>query len=806
MAAPVWVLSVDLQTKTATFQSGMAEAAKSARGAFTDIKGGSKELGSEVGGNMGVARHGVMLLTEEFGVHLPRGLVTFLAELGPVGAAMEAAFPFLAIILGATLLLEHLAKMREEGQKLTEDQVKFGLAAQNAFNGLDDKLLQAGIRADDLNNNHLGALAKQLTLIDHQSLAELAHEFGELAKSADSVFEDLKSHWYTFGIGSSGAKHALTEFQGEYQKLLAQGKDSEAADLLKGTRDSAQKVLDLQKQAAATAGNSGASGGGDREKLLAHEASLNGLKSAGVGYTEKEVQAQQTLLDALNAQVQIQGKVAELKKQDDANVKRTTAGQMSAEAATAARAAVESQLRIGQQAIAADRATATAQLDIHRASVADREAVDVAFADRELALQLSANHKELEALDKLAKDYPNALKGLHEKAEELEAQHAAKVTEIQQRATIAQAAKDLQTMEQSEREKIEITQQGSAARLSAIAAALHAEEAAGLQDTSFYRDLLNQRVEAARQASEEEAKEKAQAGALMAAYDEKMGSMSVAAQKEHQALIDSSRRMTDQMRVSEAINAANQDYAIQLTAIAQQIAALDKGGKDYNNKLLELQNKQKEMIQAHENEITAIKDKAEIERNSRILGADKQFNDTIASGMTQALMGHKSFAAEMNSIGNTVVTGMMENAIKSVLANDFTKESDAAAAARKAYLTGEAIGGPAGIVLGPIFAAAAFASVMAFQSGTDYVPGFGTGDKVPAMLEPGEGVVPGGVMDNLRKMASSGNMGGGDHYHAHVSPTYHLQALDTDGMDKILKAHAETLSKHVGNELRRMNH
>jgi hypothetical protein len=33
------------------------------------------------------------------------------------------------------------------------------------------------------------------------------------------------------------------------------------------------------------------------------------------------------------------------------------------------------------------------------------------------------------------------------------------------------------------------------------------------------------------------------------------------------------------------------------------------------------------------------------------------------------------------------------------------------------------------------------------------------------MLEPGEGVVPGGVMDGLRSMARSGNMGGGNHYH-----------------------------------------
>src|SRR3984957_1767446 len=164
MAAPVWVLSVDLQTKTATFQSGMADAAKSARGAFSEIKSGSGEMGREVGGNMMEARHGVMLLGEEFGIHLPRALTTFIASIGPIGAAMEAAFPFLAIIVGATLLLEHLAKLKEEGGKLTESQVNFGTAVNNVLNGLDMKLLEAGIRTDELNHNHLAALNKQLEL------------------------------------------------------------------------------------------------------------------------------------------------------------------------------------------------------------------------------------------------------------------------------------------------------------------------------------------------------------------------------------------------------------------------------------------------------------------------------------------------------------------------------------------------------------------------------------------------------------------------------------------------------------------
>src|ERR1700678_419351 len=207
MAAPVWVLSVDLQTRTASFQTGLGEAARSARTAFSEIKQGGNEMGRSVGTNMFEARHGVMLLGEEFGIHLPRALTAFITSIGPIGAAMEAAFPFLAIAVGATLLIQALAHVHEAGLKVTDDQIKFGTAANNAFNDLDNKLLQAGIKADDLRNDHMAALAKQLELIDHQSMAELAHTFGELAKAADVVFGDLKSHWYTFGIGADGAKH-----------------------------------------------------------------------------------------------------------------------------------------------------------------------------------------------------------------------------------------------------------------------------------------------------------------------------------------------------------------------------------------------------------------------------------------------------------------------------------------------------------------------------------------------------------------------------------------------------------------------
>jgi hypothetical protein len=684
------------------------------------IQSGSNEMGGHVGSNMFAARHSVMALSEAFGTQMPRAITAFIAHIGPMGAILEAAFPFAAIGLAAVMLIEHLGALHAAGVKLTEDQVRFGTAVQNAYNQLDQRIIQAQIKSDELRNDHLGALRHQLELIDKQGMSELVHSFAEVAKEADVVFADLKSHWYTFGIGSTGAKHALDEFQTQYDSLLAKGKDGEAADLLKGMRESAQHVLDLQKQAQSSGGQVDTGSHTRSAASLANSAQWNQLRAAGVGIAEKDIEAQQTLVDALNAQVSIEERVNELKKVDSGNATATTGKEIA-----------------GLRAEGARQAAAT-------------------------------------------------MAGLQSKAQE------------------AQYREDLQNLEQSERDKIDATEQGSAERLAAIDAALKTEQSKNLQNTSFYRELMTQRVEVQRQADAESSKSEAAAGKEAAANTLKVGELTQAAAKEQQALQNSSRRVTIQEQLSQEIKASNDEYTIKLAALQHEAAALDKGGKDASNKLKELQDKERQLVQQHENEITTIKDKAEMERNAKILSAEQRFNDTIAAGLTQVLMGHKSFASMMDSIGNQVVSGMMENAIKSVLANDYTKEFDDADAARKAYLADMHFPFPVNIIMGPVLGAMAFASVMAFEDG-GVVPGVGRGDTVPAMLPPGEGIVPGSMMDSLKKMARSGGMDGGNHYHAHVSPTYHLHVVDTAGMAKLLDKHSDTIQKHVSNQLRKMN-
>lgn len=529
------------------------------------------------------------------------------------------------------------------------------------------------------------------------------------------------------------------------------------------------------------------------------------LKKTGAGYSDKEVQAQQTLVDALDAQVTLEGKISALKNIDKNNASTSTGKELSALRAEGERQAAEHARKMGELSLQIDREQTEARLTTQAASIAERLAADIHLADEETRIQTTANQSLIAALDKGGKDYNNQLKALKDKAEEITRQHEATIAGLQSKASEAQYREDLQNLEQSEREKIEATLRGSAERIAAIDAAIKEEESKNLQNAASYRDLQKQRVEAQRQYDEEAGKLAAEAGKEAAENNQKMGELMLAMERSNQALADSSHRITIQQRMAEDVEFADKEFALKQTAMQQEAAALDKGAKDYENKLRAIQNKELQMIREHENEVTQIKQEAQIRQNQSQMAAMTQLKEMTASGLTKVLMGHQSFATMMDSIGDQVVSGMLRTALMSIMTADMDKERQAASAARKMFLAGAQFPFPVNVVMAPLMGAAAFASMMAFEGG-GIVPGVGRGDVIPAMLTPGEGIVPGGVMDGLQKMARSGTTGGGTTVNVHVRPNYHLQALDTGGMEKILETHSRTLAKHVSNEMRRMNH
>ncbi len=789
----------------------MAEAARAARASFGQISSGAAEMGEGVSRGSLDLRHSLGLVDNVIrGAHAQA--MADLVRMYAQSAVVMTALPIAATVAGFALIggivyevAQKIHEAKAAQEQLANSFTEAGTAANNAFRGMDDRILEAQKRSDELRNDHLGALKIQLELIDHQSMSELVKSLEVVSKAADEVFKNLTGHWYTFGQGSAGAQHALQQFKIQYDNLLSQGKDKEAGDLLAGTLSSAEKVLKLQQAVNSNKAGGGLLGATEGDANARYDAQIK-LRALGVGYTEKEVQAQQELVNTLSAQVTMEGKIADLKKLDSDNATRATGNEASAQASQAARQAAESQQRMGQSAIAADRATEDARLEIQRASIQERLASDLDFAARERDLQLATNQAEVAALDKSGRDYTNQLAELNEKRLEIVQQYATQETALTSKAAVEQAQQDLENYQAGQREKIDATRQGSAERLAAIDSAILAEEALNLQDTQFYRELLQQRVETTRREAEEEAKLKEEAAKEAAEDQQKMGELAIAAAREHETLMDSVRRVSIQAQAQQQIDAANAEYALKMTAFAQQLAGLDKYGKDYETKLKAIQDREKELTQEHENEITAIKEKAEVQQQQDFDRTMSEWETKAAQGLFSILAGQRSFTSEMTTLANSLTNNLIAAAVEQLNGVDSVKLGNAKKAASNVFaeVSGWPVVGP---FLAPELAAGAFAAVMAFSEGTDRVPGVTRGDTVPAMLTPGEGVVPGGVMDGLRKVATSGGFEnqGGPSVTLHYRPTFHVQAIDQSGVQTMLDKHTDEFDKHFRKTVRRYN-
>jgi hypothetical protein len=174
--------------------------------------------------------------------------------------------------------------------------------------------------------------------------------------------------------------------------------------------------------------------------------------------------------------------------------------------------------------------------------------------------------------------------------------------------------------------------------------------------------------------------------------------------------------------------------------------------------------------------------------------------EAAASTAAKSIMSGQSMGAAFAKMGGQMLESALKNVLMMETVQGRKRFGDAKTAAADAY---EWAGNP---ILGAVMAGVAFTSVMAFNKGTDRVPGSGSGDTVPAMLTPGEGIVPGGVMDGLSRVARSGGFnGGGPQYHATTHVHLHASALDSGGMDQVLTKHADKIQKHFENTLRKMN-
>jgi hypothetical protein len=468
MAQPVWALSVDLQTRTATFTSGLGDAARSARGSFQDIRDSASEMSSATSGSMAEARHGVMLLGEEFGVHLPRGITMFISSLGPVAAAMEAAFPFIAILVGATLLVEHLAKIKEAGDRTATEWGHIETEATKALSKTGDALLEVEMQADRLSGNGLAALHKQLTLIDHQSMSELESTFDGLASKIDAVLKaGSRGTLMSTLIGAGASEKVKAEFDAfkdQYDSLLSQHKDSEARGALVDEIIRAQEQLKKYQSMPQTS-SWVREAVGDYGQLITQLENVNRLqdeyseiaskKKGNVETEHMEDLHPELFVDAENKKrVSLAETLAAIKKTQEAanaadklqleGMESLAKGlkEISDERAKLAQEAGKEDaghgLRMAQLQLEADREAG--KMQILQRAMTDQEILkmELEFNAKEHAAQQVALNAEMAALDTQDKAYENKKKALNDKLLELDQQFRNKQQQLEDQAQTKQ--------------------------------------------------------------------------------------------------------------------------------------------------------------------------------------------------------------------------------------------------------------------------------------------------------------------------------------------------------------------------------
>jgi hypothetical protein len=342
------------------------------------------------------------------------------------------------------------------------------------------------------------------------------------------------------------------------------------------------------------------------------------------------------------------------------------------------------------------------------------------------------------------------------------------------------------------------------ARLAAIDSALKEEQARGLQDTGFYKSLLADRVNLQMQMQDEQGKLASAAGKEAAENSFRMGELQIAAEREAGQTRLAQVLMSGNDRLALERQLAEKEFSLQQDEFAKERAALNSADADFGLKQQQLDDKEEQAERQHQNRMQQIRDQAASQEYSRLSQDQQRLASVYTQGFSKVIMGKESFGKMMQQVDSQIASSMMEHAMMSIIAMDMTKEREAASAARKAFNSGMSLGPPQNFFIAPAWAAAAFASVMAFESG-GIVPGVGRGDIVPAMLEPGEGVLSNKQMDTLREAANGDAPTGGQQVHIHHHATYTVQSLDSDGVRDVLNKHGEQFAEHAANHLRKMN-
>ena len=839
-------LIISLQAETAKFREDMGKVKRD----LADLKDGTDRYGDATELNMAKATGSMMLVEDSLGVRLPRHLNRLIAEMPVVGMAFQMMLPIAGVVAAISIVTELIHKHEElkgSALRLEQAQLSAGNTGAAAFLKLHDKLLEVGIKTDELAGNHTAALKKQLELIDNQSFGELIEQFKLFEKAADSVFDNIKSHWYTMGSGSEGARKSLTEFSIEYERLLQAKDTSGAAKLLEDKVKREETILKLQKQGVELSKHDTT---GYSEAGVKLAAVMVQLKEYSAGNTKDEVVSQQALVNALHQTVQARQEDAQIASGEKGNAK-TRAAITSMEA----QVALQKIINEGKEEYAAIVARVS-EIDAEATHIGDKGQHDPSQA---LNAAIEASNKEYDAAVSkadaiLAKQQANYAADLsvygitEEKKAELKAKYA---NDVQARdgAIAVAAAEGFKRTAQAEAEyeaqslqrhleiikkRSEATKQATTTELESVRTIKKAEEEtakAGLEsqlgDVKNMESLGLITKRAAIQAEitlEEKAREakeqsiRATTKLEMDAYKTQLAEAKKSA--DEQAKLGVKKGDTGYTDYQSQVIALNQK--ITTTAIASG-AAITTANTQAGTSIKALQTTAQSLNASWGNYFGKMKTETEdlsTQIRTTLQNSVTQFTKSFGDSMAKSIVEGKSLgqavrqeAAHMLEAMISMLVQWVEKWIIShvVMAAFGTSSQAAQVATAKTAASQIAM---ANMIaswslapwpldsMAPAMGAQMGALALAAADG-GLVPGQGNTDSVPTMLMPGETVVSKALTEQVRNN-TGGSQGSGE-VHNHFSYSPQVSAIDSAGVGDMLKKHANEFNKHIVSTMRKQH-
>jgi hypothetical protein len=753
------------------------------------------------------ARASMALMGEEMGVHVPRHLRGFIAELPGVGAAMSAAFSVFAVV-GLIEVLGHLAeKAFEVGETLKnfafgwEFQLELmAKATDNVKEHWEQFLVELDVEKLGIAVAGMKGPEKFAAEITNAQKATAIYgdELAKLQKRADDLKETLTGKHMQevfvsieppvvgeLEVGNTAgmSKDKVTELEKEWEKLAGAG------GLIEQYK---KKIATLQEVKIPTLQVEQSAGGQDK-RLEEWKAELVAMKDAESGFHElsKEDEAGfwRDKLEIANGNAKLYGEVNHLMRE-------------------------------------AQRAEQKEGLKDEEAELRDRlAAAKQGSAERVAILSEEAGYLKLIGAEQT--DFSKRIQ-----AELTGATHA--YAEEQGKVTV-----------ELERQKVEATRKGSEERLAAERAVLAELEAQHLQETAQYTAQLRRVTEAVQAAAQERLKLEQ----LEIEQARIAGIAKVQVERQNLQTEFDVHRINAQQRVAALKELEDEEYAILKAALEKQLTLAEQNPFTSRSELQRMHNAIENLTREHNNKLAQLDTQATKESMQRF----DQFFQHISQGFQTAingmLTGTKSFSKGMQDLWNSLVAGFVQSLTKMALSwaqheiaklivhqttNEGIVASDAAAAAQSQSISlttalkhiahaaasaaahafksvMEYVPFPLNIVLAPVAAAGAFAGVLAFQGLASAREGMVSEEEQLAFVHKNEMVLPAplalgfqSIIAGLSGAPAAAAAGGGAGNHIEFSgptvysPTNHYPASPTQDASAIARIVQKKIARKLG--------